>query len=172
MKLPPRSALLPGILAAALLLSACATNPDRLGLGIIEAQAVEASGRPTARLALPGGGARLLYSRQPAGQQVYNVDLDAQGRVVRREQVLDEAVFARLQPRIHAGQWTRDDVLGTFGQPAETGRVYAFKGDVWTYRYYQDGIDRLWHVHIDPQGIVRQAYSTDEPRGRDDFQFW
>lgn len=148
------------------LLAGCATNPDRLPTGLSESQVVEASGSPTARIALPNGGIRLLYSRQPAGQQVYNVDLDAQGRVVRRQQVLDEAVFAQA---VQLGRTTRQDILDTFGRPAETSRVYAFKGDVWTYRYQQDGIDRLWHVHIDPQGIVRQAYSTDEPRHTDDF---
>lgn len=151
-------------LVAGLLMAGCATNPDRLQLGLSEAQVLQASGRPTARLALPDGGTRLLYSRQPAGQQVYNVDLNAQGQVVRRAQVLDEAAFAQVR----LGHWTRDDILRTFGQPAEKSRVYAFNGDVWTYRYYQDGIDRLWHVHIDPQGVVRQAYSTDEPRGPDD----
>lgn len=163
----PLSGLLTaGLLAA--LLAGCATNPDRLPLGMGADQVLQASGRPTSRMALPGGGERLVYSRQPAGQQVYQVDLDAQGRVVRREQVLDEAFFAKVA----LDRWTREDILQNFGPPAEQSRVYAFKGDVWTYRYVQNGIDRLWHVHIDPQGVVRQAYSTDEPRHTDDFMIW
>lgn len=160
--------LLAAIIATAAL-AGCATNPDRLTLGWSEPQVIEASGRPTFRIALPNGNTRLVYSRQPAGQQVYNVELDAQGHVVSREQVLDESVFARV---VHLNQTTRQDILDMFGPPAEVGRVYAFKGDVWTYRYRQDGIDRYWHVHIDPQGIVRQAFSMDEPTGPDDVKFW
>ena len=48
----PLSGLLTaGLLAA--LLAVCATNPDRLPLGMGADQVLQASGRPTSRMALP-----------------------------------------------------------------------------------------------------------------------
>jgi hypothetical protein len=44
---------------------------------------------------LPEGGQRLVYSQQPAGQQVYHMDFDARHKLVRVEQVLDTAHFSR-----------------------------------------------------------------------------
>lgn len=152
-------------LLTALLLSACAANPDQLALGLSEADVVAAVGPPSQRVTLADGSSRWLYSRQPAGQEVYLTDFDAQGRLVRRQQMLDEAVYARLAAAIAAGTFTRADVEAQFGPPAEKSKVYSFNGIVWTYRYRQDGFNRLWHVHIDPQDVVRRAYSTDERRG-------
>jgi hypothetical protein len=166
---PARPARQLAALLCALLLSACATNPDRLALGLSEAQVIAASGQPSNRVGLPDGGSRLVYNYQPAGQEIYHADFDAQGRLVRSEQVLDEAVFARLAPAIERGALRGDEVRAQFGKPAETSQVYSFKGVVWSYRYRQNGINRLWHVHIDPQGVVRRAYSTDERRGPNNF---
>jgi hypothetical protein len=46
--------------------------------------------------------------------------------------------------------------------------VGNFKGDIWTYRIQQNGIDRQAHVFIDPQGVVQRIMFTDEPRLDDD----
>lgn len=62
--------------------SGCATDPARLPIGSTRAQALQQLGKPSATYPLPGGGERLQYSREPAGYQVDNVDLDAAGRVV------------------------------------------------------------------------------------------
>lgn len=125
-------------------------------LGAVE----QALGRPTLVVPLAGGGKRLLYSRQPAGQQVYRLDFDAAHRLVSVDQVLTEAHFYALRRDVD----TRDTVLASFGPPALVEHVASFDGDVWTYRLQENSIDRLAHVHIDPAGVVRRLMFTDEIR--------
>lgn len=151
-------------LALALVLSGCALMPERLLPGTARADIVQRLGPPTAEYPLPDG-TRLQYSRQPAGQQVYNLDLDAQGRLRKVEQVLD--IFW-MQQNIAIDRWTRDDVLRHMGRPALVERVWSFTGDVWTYRFLEYNNPRQAHVHIDPQGVVRKLVFTDERR-MDDF---
>lgn len=159
-----KAALRTGLIAVALALGGCALMPERLEPGTPRAQVIERLGRPTAEYALPDG-TRLQYSRQPAGQQVYNVDLDAQGAVRRVEQVLD---IRWMQQHIAVDRWTRDDVLRHMGRPALVEQVWSFKGDVWTYRFLEFNNPRQAHLHIDPQGVVRKLMFTDERRN-DDF---
>lgn len=141
------------------LIAGCSGFPERVVPGETRTEVERRLGAPTAVHALTDG-TRLQYSRQPAGQQVFNLDLDAQGRVVRVEQSLEPA---NLQ-RIEIDRWTRDDVLREFGRPALVDRVARFEGDVWTYRYLEAfSLARLLHIHIDPQGTVRRVVHTDEP---------
>lgn len=158
-----RPLALPGLLALAALLAGCAV-PERLAPGTPRAQVLAELGTPTSTAALPDGGERLLYSRQPAGQQVYHVDLDARQRVLHVAQVLTLAQFQALR----LGQDTREDVRQRFGPPALVERVARFAGDVWTYRILDMGEPRQAHVHIDPAGVVRQVLFTDERLGEPD----
>ena len=158
-----RRRALAALLAAAALAAGCAA-PERLAPGTPRAQVLAGLGTPTSTLALPGGGERLLYSRQPAGQQVYHVELDAHQRVVRVAQVLTLEQFQSLRQ----GQDTRQDVRERFGPPALVERVARFDGDVWSYRILDLGEPRQAHVHIDPAGVVRQVLFTDERRGEPD----
>ncbi|WP_312306163.1 hypothetical protein [Pulveribacter sp.] len=158
-----RRLALPALLALAALAAGCAA-PERLAPGTPRAQVLADLGTPTLTAALPGAGERLLYSRQPAGQQVYHVDLDAQQRVVRVEQVLTLEQFQALR----LGQDTREDVRLRFGPPALVERVARFDGDVWTYRILDLGEPRQAHVHIDRGGVVRQVLFTDERLGEPD----
>ncbi|MEG0151170.1 MAG: hypothetical protein RR701_17500, partial [Comamonas sp.] len=82
-------------------------------------------GKPAEVLPLPDGGTRLIYSRQPAGQQVYHMDFDARQQLVRVDQVLDTAHFFALRNGVD----TRDSVRKMFGPPAQVERVYSFQGD-------------------------------------------
>lgn len=145
-------------LLAVALLGACASLPDGVQTGMDRAEVVRRMGLPSARYALAGG-ERLQYSRQPAGRQVYNIDLDAQGRVIHVTQALDGAVLAAIEP----GVWTRAQVLQTLGKPAEVGRVASFDGDIWTWRYLEPISSlRLFHVYFDADGTVVRTQSTDE----------
>ena len=157
-----RRLALPALLALAALAAGCAA-PERLAPGTPRAQVLADLGTPTLTVPLPAG-ERLLYSRQPAGQQVYHVDLDAQQRVVRVEQVLTLEQFQALR----LGQDTREDVRQRFGPPALVERVARFDGDVWTYRILDLGEPRQAHVHIDRVGVVRQVLFTDERLGEPD----
>jgi len=145
--------------ALVLVLTACSGMPETVALGTARADIEQRLGSPTAVHALPDG-TRLQYSRQPSGQQVFNLDLDAQGRLVRTDQVLD----VEWLQRIEVDRWTQEDVLRQFGKPAVVERVARFEGNVWTYRYLEPfSLARLAHIHMDPQGVVRKVVYTDEP---------
>jgi hypothetical protein len=137
-------------------LAGCAL-PAREAPGALRADVVARLGAPTASFPLPGG-ERLLYSELPAGFAAYNLDFDASGRLVRNEQVLTQARFENLP----MGVWTAADVQRTFGPPLRVERVARFEGDIWTYRFRQNSDPRLAHVHLDPDGVVRQVLFTDE----------
>ena len=141
----------------ALGVSGCASNPDRVAAGASRDDVLRSYGAPTADIRTPGG-ERLQYSRQPFGQQVYNIDLNAEGKVVAVTQALTMAQFALVQ----LDAWRAADVERAFGRPAMVARVYSFKGDVWSYRYDYYGTNKQFHVFIDPQGVVRRTQSTEE----------
>jgi hypothetical protein len=146
---------------AVLGLAGCMLMPERVPLGTPHAEIVQRLGRPTAEYPLPDGGRRLQYSMQPAGEYVYNLDLDASGRLRQVQQVMDADW---LQRHVQVGRWTREDALFHLGKPALVERVARFRGDVWTYRFLEAGnLRRLAHLHIDPEGVVRILMFTDEP---------
>ncbi len=150
-------------LSAALLLAlAGCANPDALVAGTSRDQVLARHGKPSADIQLPAG-ERLQYSRQPSGQQVYNVDLDAGGKVVTATQVLTEVQFAKVQ----LDTWTAADVQREFGKPAMVEGVRSFNGPVWTYRYHYYGTDKQFHFFIDPAGVVRKAHATVEIKSAD-----
>ena len=135
----------------------CASKPDAIAAGASRDDVLRSYGAPTADIRSPGG-ERLQYSRQPAGRQVYNIDLNADGKVVSVTQALAEPQFAQVQLDV----WREADVERAFGKPALVGQVYSFKGDVWSYRYDYFGIKKQFHVFIDAQGLVRRTQSTEE----------
>lgn len=145
-------------LLALVWLAGCAGMPERLPSGASREQVIERLGPPSAEYALADG-SRLLYSRQPLGRQVYNVDFGPDGRLRRVVQVLDTNW---MQQHIAIDRWTRDDVLRHLGRPALVERVARFDGDIWTYRYLENNNERLAHVHIDRAGVVRQLLFLDE----------
>ena len=143
-------------MAAMAAMAGCAFNPFfKPEPGQPRVQVVEGLGRPTASVALAGGGERLQYSQQPQGQYVTMVDLDATGHVVGVQQVMDEAHFARIEP----DRWTRADIAREFGPAGRVDRVASWQGDIWQYRWRQGLIDKYFWVFFDPAGVVRQAYS-------------
>jgi hypothetical protein len=147
--------------AALLALAGCASEPTRLPLGTSRADALQRLGAPTAVYPRPGGGERLQYSRQPAGFEVNDVDLDASGRVVAVTQVMNEGLFAR---DIRTDAWRVPDVLYTYGRPEQVSRVSSFDGDVWQWRYLQGNSPRLLYIYIDAQGVVRRWHMGDDLR--------
>ncbi|QTD45624.1 hypothetical protein [Ottowia testudinis] len=147
---------------AALLVTACAVfaDPSRVAPGTSAAGVVQQLGRPTATYPAAGGaGERLQYTYQPAGQRVFNIDLDEQGLVARVDQALGENLFAqRIRPHV----WTRADVLREYGPPARTLGVHNFDGTVWVWRYLDGPTWRLLYIDIDRAGVVRGWSNGDE----------
>jgi hypothetical protein len=158
-------------LAAALLVAACAggIGPPDLAPGTPREQVLARMGQPARVIALPGGGQRLQYSLQPAGQYAWMVDLDAAGKLVSARQVLAEAQFNRIVP----GQWTGADVEREFGAPARIEHVASWNGPIMTYRWRDaGGANMLYSIYLDPQGVVRRAHPGMEVRDRlFDFRF-
>ncbi len=144
-------------------LGGCAllADPGRVVTGTPAASVVDYLGRPSARFPASAGlGERLQYTYQPAGQRVFNIDLDTQGRVARVEQALSESLFDQ---RIQPDHWTRADVLREYGPPARIVGVHNFDGDIWVWRYADGPVWRLLHIDIDRAGVVRGWSSGDEP---------
>jgi hypothetical protein len=115
-------------------------------------------GAPT-RVVPLANGERLQSSMQPFGRVTWMVDLDAAGRVVRSRQVLTEQEFHRIE----AGKWTAADVEREFGPPAMVDRVGSWNGPVLTWRWRDTvNADMLWHVYLDPQGVVQRSHPAME----------
>src|SRR5215510_12508922 len=103
------------MLAAVGLLAACAGGaPPKDLTGRNEAAVIQAMGQPTGRYTLPGGGTRLEYAKGPAGSDTYMVDLDAQGRVVQVDQVLDASHFDAVEPGMKS-----ETLLRFIGRPCD-----------------------------------------------------
>lgn len=146
-------------LIATVVLVAC-TTPQSLRPGTPEADVRAALGRPTASMALPGGGSRLQYSGQPNNQSVWNADFDANRKLVRVEQMMSDESFARIA----SGKATRDDVLRDFGPPAEQYQFKLKNETAWMYRYFtHGGFTAAMFVYFDPAGIVKRTETGLDP---------
>lgn len=141
-------------------LAACAA-PGAIAPGTPQAQVRAQLGRPTAEHALDAGAKRLEYVTGPFQQTKYMIDIDANGRVQRVEQVLTAEKFARLRIGID----DRTIVLREFGIPFYE-QTYPLAGlTAWMYPYKEDGV---WNsemaVYFDGRGIVRRVESGPDPR--------
>ncbi len=123
-----------GMLACAAVLAACATAPyapTAVKPGDGREDVLRVMGPPTATYAMPDGHVRLEYNRMPAGRQTFMIDLDAQGRVVKWENVLDENHFAAIVPGMKT-----EDVLRLIGPPTYTWHYARPEpGITWLYRF-------------------------------------
>jgi hypothetical protein len=158
-------------LAAALIfsLSACAPlfrQPPPAGAPLAEVEA--RLGQPRAVYRQPDGSQILEYDGQPMGQFQHMATIGPDGRLVSYEQVLTSEKFATVK----IDHWTKDDILRTFGHPAEISRVAFHNYEVWSYRYKEAGVwNSMMHVHFDERGIVRQMLNGPDPRYDDRFRF-
>lgn len=143
------------VLSLSLVLAGCAT-PLGQPLGRPLAQVTAELGAPTARYKLPGGGVRLQYSQQPEGRHVYNLDFDAAGHLLRREDAMQPRAFEAIEP----GRWAVADLEFAFGKPAATWRVARSGTPVWSWRFEDAGVWRWLHVSLDAQSNQVQEWST------------
>jgi hypothetical protein len=143
-------------MCAALIVSACGSTS--LGVpygGRSETELITVKGQPTGRYALAGGQQRLEFARGPQGRQTFMADMDARGRVIRFEQVLDVRRFALVRPGA-----TRDGVLRTIGQPSD--RTPSRDGEVWAWRYANRYC--VWYqIELDQNGVVKATGYQPEP---------
>jgi hypothetical protein len=146
------------ILLAALALGGCADIPQNTQIGAPREDILQKMGPPTATYPLAAG-TRLQYSYGAWGRQTYNIDLDASGHVTAVTQGLQASVLNSLSGRrLSSGDFVRE-----LGPPVGVGKIGSYNGDVWTWRYWEAGIPRLFHAYVDGQGMVVRTLSTDEP---------
>ncbi len=162
-RLGSRSALA----AVCLALAACASDPSRVPSGATRDQVLQQIGTPTAVYRMPQG-ERLQYSRGPAGFTVFNIDLDASGRVRSVRQELQEGLF---DSTIRPGEWQVEDVLRTYGRPYQQTRVASFNGTVWSWRYLQINSRRFLYIYVDPGGRV-DHFNVGDDLEFDDRRRW
>jgi hypothetical protein len=143
--------------AAALCAGCTAIAPAALPPGTPIEQARGVLGGPTGEYPLAEGGTRLEFARGSWGRQTWMLDFDASGRLVRTEQVLDEAHFATVTPGLPA-----EEVLRRIGRPAEIFPVGWQRLVVWNYRWWQG--DCVWYqvsISRDTDRVTEAGYGTD-----------
>lgn len=136
--------------AAVLLIGGCAFTPVQPGMS--REQVVASYGTPT-RVVSIGSGTRLQYSRQPAGQSVVMIDLDAGGKVVAVREVMQFHEFLKIEP----GKWSREDVEREFGPPAWVDTVASWSGDIMNYRWRDGMQDMFFWVYLDAGNRVQRT---------------
>lgn len=140
-----------------LLLGGCAwPQAQKVRAGQSEAQVLSAMGPATGRYPLAGGAQRLEFARGPAGRTTWMVDLDAGGRVLQIEQVLNGRHFEQVLDGM-----PRDALLRLLGRPAARQREYQDR-ETWSWRY--ETHDCLWlRVTLSADGRVLggAAHMTD-----------
>ena len=157
-------------LAAVALLAGCAFgpySPRGVPPGASRADVLRLMGPPTAVYTMPDGHARLEYNHMPAGKQTFMIDFDADERMVRWENVLDENHFAAIRSGMGPG-----DVLRLIGPPTSTWHYFRpTPANTWLYRF--DTIQRciLFEISFDAATgkVLEGDYPPDpacpEPRG-------
>lgn len=143
----------------ALMLAGCAGyGPGALKPGASVADVTQVMGTPTGRHALAGGAERLEFARGPAGLHTFMLDFDAQGRLQKSEQVLNEAHFNTIPAGI-----TREEVLKELGRPSNVATIHWQKRQLWSWRY--DSVFCQWfQVSLDTQNKVVDTGYAPDPR--------
>ena len=121
-------------LVTALAAGCAVLAPGTLKPGTSITEARKVLGGPRAEYPLPDGGTRLEFRQ---GRQTWMLDFDAGGTLVRNQQVLTEANFAKILPGL-----TRQQVLMRIGHPVEITPVGWQRLHVWNYRFYPG--DCVW----------------------------
>jgi hypothetical protein len=144
--------------AVAALLGACAGYaPPANVVGLPLADVERLMGPATDRHRLPDGGTRAEFSRGPMGRHTWMLDLDAQGRVLRSQQVLTEATFATIRDGDSLAS-----VRQRLGRPSEVRSGGWQGGEVWNWRY--DTNDCLWFELAAQNGSARHPAIVMDPR--------
>lgn len=114
-------------------------------------------GAPTAEHVLPGGVRRLEYSGGAFGKFTLMIDTDAQGQVLRAENVRDEVHFDAIRAGI-----THDELRQRLGSPSRVWGVRYHDQTVWSYRF-ESPFCRIFNVGITPDGIVEDTSYGPDP---------
>lgn len=147
------------VLGCAVVLGGCA-HPQLVDMGTTQDEVVAYLGEPAARTPMSDGTVRYTYSGQPFGQDVWWIFVDQNGKVVAREQGLQEKYFNMLTP----GKSTEADVWALWGKCAEKYN-FPLKGEhAWMYRYKAPGgFDMAVWPQFDAKGVMQSMETTLDP---------
>ncbi len=153
-------------LPLAAFLGGCA-HPQRIGLGETEESVRAALGEPASRMKLADGTVRLVYSRQPMGQEVWWMYFDRNGRYIRLENAMTEKAFSLTKP----GVTTRAEVLQLFGPCAQEYDLKLFDQSALMYRFQSPDVGDagVW-FQFNRQNILTEWGVTEDP-WRSHFHF-
>lgn len=158
----------------ALLLAGCvALGEPPLQVGVAGGEQIRARwGEPNMRWRDVDGSEQWAYVGGPSGTQTWMVFLDAQGRLLRSEKVLNSEHFARIRPGI-------DDVpavLRLIGPPNPMWSVeFSARNELaWEWLICDDWsqLARFGVLFDANTGVVRSSYQTPELRGRGGIAPW
>ena len=151
-----------------LIVSGCASyaGRDLVAGSSTEAELVAQMGAPAERWKAADGSLQLAYPRGPEGPHTFMAFFQADGRLVRIENVLTERHFAQIVPGM-----SKEDVLRRIGpsQPQWTAFFAARDELVWEWRYCDYGGQlALFDVLFDgTTQRVRSTLSRPDYRGPD-----
>ncbi|GAB3365436.1 MULTISPECIES: hypothetical protein [Giesbergeria] len=152
-----------GAVSLALLLQACA-SPVGVVPGMSRDAVAAVWGEPQASYDLPEGPQRLFYDRQRDGTQRLALDFDAQGRLLRSQEVLTlSSLSSVVQPPLRT-----QEVLQRLGPPTQQrvqmdGQDEQRKTVVWIYRWYDQGRYRLASIQFNVAGLAETVQLIDDP---------
>jgi len=139
------------------LLTACTGYaPPANVSGMTENQIIAQMGQPET-VRQTGNGTRLEFPRGPMGHHTWFVDVDAQGKVSKAEQVLIEQNFLLISPGM-----TQDEVRQRLGRPSEIQGLARSRGVVWSYRY-ENPFCQWFQVEVSQEQQVRSAGYGEPP---------
>ena len=145
-----RLSLCAALLPLAMLTACSSYAPPDPVVGISRASLVERMG-PTDPERPMASQTRLEVTRGPYGKHTWFIYLDADGRVLRSEQVLTEQNFSRITVGMSA-----DEVRQLLGRPGEVQGLARSRGVLWNYRY--ENFNCNWfQVELTAQQQVRSA---------------
>jgi len=90
------------VCCAALFLTACA-HPDMIKLNDTYDHTVKELGVPDSTTRLPDGSIRIVYSMQPMGQTSYVMIFNPEGRLIFKDQLLQQKYFNQIKPKVQSG---------------------------------------------------------------------
>lgn len=145
-------------LAAAFTLGGCASLSS-VPAGTSYEEVVKQFGNPQVTCPLPDGRSRMIWSQEPAGEQVWVTAVGSDHRVGSFEQVMRPNMFEQLSE----GSWNSAKVRCEFGQPA---KIQVFPDHpqrvVWEYRYVGGADNDFMMLYVSFDRATNQVvnYST------------
>ena len=145
--------------AALVILSACA-HPDMVKLNDSYADTVKALGEPDSKMLDAQGNVRIVYSMQPMGQTSYVMVFNPEGKLIFKDQLLQQKYFNQIKPKIQDSK----DIYNMFGKPCETWHYKNLGEHTVMYRYQDEaGFPMALWVDFDDKDdrVLRYVLSID-----------